>query len=66
MLHNLHFLSVKKFFVMFNPNLSWHELKVISSRPIAWEKRLTPPTLLTASFDVVGESVKDSPEPPFL
>ncbi|KAK4823617.1 hypothetical protein QYF61_004220 [Mycteria americana] len=56
-------LSVKKFFLISNLNLSWP----ISSCPMAcYVGEETDPHLSTTSFQVVVESDKVSPQPPFL
>ncbi|PKU44635.1 hypothetical protein llap_5071 [Limosa lapponica baueri] len=60
-------LLVKKFFPISILNLPWHNLRPfpLVPSPVPWEKRLTPP-LATPTFQVVTESEKVSPQPPFL
>ena len=60
-------LSVKKFFLISNLNLPWCNLRPfpLVLLLVTWENRLRHPPA-TTSFQVVVESNKVSPEPPFL
>jgi len=59
-------LSVKKFFPDIQPKSSLMQLEAISSRPVTchqWEG--TTPTLAVSTFQILEESNKVSPQPPF-
>lgn len=59
--------SVKKFFPIYNLNVSKCNFDTFSSHPITWFLgKETDPHIIKTSFQVVVESCKFSPETPFL